>query len=630
MSSTLGREALQAMKRTDIQKLCKDYGVKANLKTEALIDLLLDAAQPQPRRNPPQLPQRPPSTRISNLTGVRPRGQSTSSMIIHDSDAETESSFSQRRHQVQPHEQPVPQRTRKAKETQYRLGVGRPVIAGGSGARAVTKSTSTSRTPKRARSNRSIKPSETTIAEAQMQTLCDMAYAEVLLEPELDGSTEVLPHSKNPQHANGQTQLDLQSMVGPSGKALETVVAEAVAPVKQELDSHKAQLTDLKEKVASLIESFGTKIRNLTADIEDLRARAKSSPSVNTSVPTAQEHSIRIPEPPATPKRVRTPYRPSFALPTIENPESSELSSEPSFNLDSLVPPDSRSVNDLEKSRQPGSLLPGFPHSMLGKRPRDSFSSDTLGIFESVQEGTETEPENNGDELAHKRAKVHDSEDKSSLTLQPNEPPDLQEFSRRRGGSSFPVFSGSEEDLPPPVERLANFYGPSSPPIISAPATSSANNVENQNPFSFTFVPIASTPTQAVYPLTMGTFPHPEPPTSPSPAANPDRPGSRHSDRFVTFGVTRSSSTASGRAASGGSLARPEASGSSGIQRALSSNEIASGIGLTAIKTSATEQDTPAPPAKRTMYGTELDGDTRFGDFGVEGVASGFWAGGRF
>lgn len=35
-------------------------------------------------------------------------------------------------------------------------------------------------------------------------------------------------------------------------------------------------------------------------------------------------------------------------------------------------------------------------------------------------------------------------------------------------------------------------------------------------------------------------------------------------------------------------------------------------------------------PAKRTMYGTELEGDTRFGDFGVEGVASGFWTGGRF
>jgi len=30
------------------------------------------------------------------------------------------------------------------------------------------------------------------------------------------------------------------------------------------------------------------------------------------------------------------------------------------------------------------------------------------------------------------------------------------------------------------------------------------------------------------------------------------------------------------------------------------------------------------------MYGTELEGDTRFGDFGVEGVAMGYWSGGRF
>ena len=32
--------------------------------------------------------------------------------------------------------------------------------------------------------------------------------------------------------------------------------------------------------------------------------------------------------------------------------------------------------------------------------------------------------------------------------------------------------------------------------------------------------------------------------------------------------------------------------------------------------------DTPAPPMKRTMYGTELEMDTRFGDFGIEGVAT--------
>ena len=251
-----------------------------------------------------------------------------------------------------------------------------------------------------------------------------------------------------------------------------------------------------------------------------------------------------------------------------------------------------------------------------------------------MQEGTETELDDDVDRATHKRAKLHEPEEnitEMSPSVTPQaEPSDPAGSPRRRGGPSFPIFSGREEDPPPPVQHLPNFYGPTSPSLISAPATSSAHNVENQNPFSFAFVPITSTPAQAVYPHAMGTFPHPEPPTSPSPAPNPDRPGSRHSDRLGAFGVVRSSSRASARAPSGGSLARGEPSGSSGLQRAPSSNEVASGLGLTVIKTSATEQGTPAPPAKRTMYGTELDGDTRFGDFGVEGVASGFWAGGRF
>jgi hypothetical protein len=58
MAPIPSREELEAMKRADLQKLCKvcqhhvncrllrihsqDFGVKANLKTEALIDLLLN------------------------------------------------------------------------------------------------------------------------------------------------------------------------------------------------------------------------------------------------------------------------------------------------------------------------------------------------------------------------------------------------------------------------------------------------------------------------------------------------------------------------------------------------------------------------------------------------------------
>jgi hypothetical protein len=34
---------------------------------------------------------------------------------------------------------------------------------------------------------------------------------------------------------------------------------------------------------------------------------------------------------------------------------------------------------------------------------------------------------------------------------------------------------------------------------------------------------------------------------------------------------------------------------------------------------------TKTPAAARTMYGTELEGDTRFGEYGIDGIAKGFW-----
>lgn len=55
-------------------------------------------------------------------------------------------------------------RTRRAKETQLRLGVGRPVAAGGAGPRSITKSLSVSK-GKRAKSSRTMKPTEATIPE---------------------------------------------------------------------------------------------------------------------------------------------------------------------------------------------------------------------------------------------------------------------------------------------------------------------------------------------------------------------------------------------------------------------------------------------------------------------------------
>jgi hypothetical protein len=104
-----------------------------------------------------------------------------SSVIIHDTDDEQDDENNEDREdpeddENQPEAPPEaslqpPPRTRKAKDTQRRLGVGKPALAGGSGPRAVTKSLSVSRS-KKALGGRSIKPSEATIFEEGLSFVC--------------------------------------------------------------------------------------------------------------------------------------------------------------------------------------------------------------------------------------------------------------------------------------------------------------------------------------------------------------------------------------------------------------------------------------------------------------------------
>ena len=97
-------------------------------------------------------------------------------MIVHetdeeeDTDGEVDPEVAQpERSEPQPQPQPLPaqNRGRKAKESQTRLGVGRPVVAGGSGARAITKPPSVSK-QKRGKS-KGTKPTEATIPEGRSQ-----------------------------------------------------------------------------------------------------------------------------------------------------------------------------------------------------------------------------------------------------------------------------------------------------------------------------------------------------------------------------------------------------------------------------------------------------------------------------
>lgn len=147
----------------------QDYGVRANLKSEALIDLLLETQYaffhgpsllcPHLFSRSPPAPkpvQRAVSSRLPSKAGP----SRVSSMVVHDISGDEDNS-----NEDQPPPEPVaPVRTRKAKELQKRLGVGKPVIAGGQGPRAVTRSSGSSRS-RQTKFSRSRTVLESTIEE---------------------------------------------------------------------------------------------------------------------------------------------------------------------------------------------------------------------------------------------------------------------------------------------------------------------------------------------------------------------------------------------------------------------------------------------------------------------------------
>lgn len=107
-------------------------------------------------------------------------------MIVHDIDEEENleeerknSSTEEARENPSPNFPTTP-RTRKAKETQTRLGVGKPLAAGGQGPRAVTRSSGSSR-GKESKLSRNHKPKEPTIQEGESFTIviCDILTKQI-------------------------------------------------------------------------------------------------------------------------------------------------------------------------------------------------------------------------------------------------------------------------------------------------------------------------------------------------------------------------------------------------------------------------------------------------------------------
>ncbi|KAK0465174.1 uncharacterized protein EV420DRAFT_944439 [Desarmillaria tabescens] len=599
------RPALESMKRADLQKLCKEYGVRANLKSEEIIDLLLETRKPNIRTVNPA--QRTVSTRQSNRTTER-----LSSVIIHDhieqdDDRRETSDIGSRNRWKQAETEPIapvqlhPPRTRKAKETQSKLGVGRPVAAGGSGARAVTKSVNIAN-GKRGKS-RSVKL-QTTIHE----------------EPE---PTEQRPlNADDEQPAAGPSQprassSDREDSRQPTGTTFDQRVADAINPLLRQVEAMrkdldqmnalKAEVTQLTAQVAA-IPPLQSKVDSLSAEVNDLRSRGALTEGLSADILQMKN--------------------------AVTNISSAQVKS--NLNNTSRQPVAS---NDHPLSDGTASLPhPGIAPSLLGKRHRDSTLSDVTGV---IEEGDE---DNFSDSVLarkvirpnRKRARTisqADAEREESSEPEVSEPKTPPNNRQTQSGSLGFHFNDPETpdeyiDPPPPTNHLPAFYGSS--PSPSPMQGSTQNTPENQHPFNFTFaVPVPPTPNPT---FTM-PFTYPEPPQSPTPAGHGQINIQGHSNMFQSLGLPPP--------------IRPR-SRLQGASNPVQSREGSAGLGAflnqTALGPDTEQDDSPpepvnadhgddddSPTAKRTMYGTELETDTRFGDFGLDGVASGgFWAPPKF
>lgn len=273
----------------------------------------------------------------------------------------------------------------------------------------------------------------------------------------------------------------------------------------------------------------------------------------------------------------------------------------------------------------------------MGKRHRDQTPSSIDGEEDGVSDAGLAKTTRHDKKRA--KIQIEGAKDLQVVTVSQTSD-DEAETSSTKPPSAFEVYRGSEgPEPPPPTNHLPEIFvadslsdstsNPRGSRTSSAVPTSSANASENQ-PFNFAFAPISLTPQNSMF---MSTFPYPEPPQSPSPPGRslPTFTARRHEERtdiFKEFGfpspVRSMRNTASNNEERGINPAALQ--GMSPTRRNISSNEVAAGLGLINHRSSSTsDPSAEGSTGRRTMFGTELDGDSRFGDFGVEGVASGYW-----
>ncbi|KAF7320471.1 hypothetical protein MKEN_00832000 [Mycena kentingensis (nom. inval.)] len=447
-NGVLSRKALEEMTRTDLQQLCKSHGIRGQGTNQSLVDRLLQA---KAKRNPEPTSVPPPTRR--NVSTRQ------SSMIVHEQPEEEDQVEEDTENRPEP--EPQTRSRKKAKDTQSRLGVGRPVAVGGAGPRAVTKSLSVSRA-KRGKS-RTVKPPEDTIPEEAEDEQPPQPEPEA--EPEADAQD--LPLVAGPSK--------LPAVESTSSSAIASAVAIALQPLTQQLQETQAEIMQLRKQVADMSASHTLQTATIAALESDIKALKASLP--DTSLVAM---NTRLALSTSTPRFLSPAPRPSSAAKLKAPLKNDELPN------------------------------PGIAPTLLGKRSRESTSSNITGIVEADASMTEEELANRIVRPMKKRVKLDNEESDAGET---------PEDAGASSGPAFAVYSGAEEyvDPPPPTESLPEFYGASSPNASGSgrQPTASQNASENQHPFSYAFLPVAAAPDDAA--LALPNFPYPEAPTSPSP-----------------------------------------------------------------------------------------------------------------
>lgn len=262
------------------------------------------------------------------------------------------------------------------------------------------------------------------------------------------------------------------------------------------------------------------------------------------------------------------------------------------------------------------------PGTLLGKRPRDSPASEVDGNTEQLSQDDDS---HKLPQPQKKRVKLT-SDHEIHMVAGPSR---ISGPSERTATRKFTVYTGEEEksdyDPPPPTTHLSDLFAGRSPPITPSDLqTTSANGAENQ-PFGVHYSAFQAATSTPVYPGAgfSSYLARPESPTS----HVVERTGRR--DRASPFFLSGQPDSRTGSNLSSQRPVNPEPNDDSfsALLRTPPLHPIhshPSGNG----EASSRLDDTPAFPMK-TIYGTELESDTRFGDFGVEGMATSYWQKGQ-